>query len=231
MQTSLTLTSQQLALLLLLYRFRFLTRAQIQTLLNHKYHNRIIQWLHDLHQNQYITIHTNHQVPIYSLGSNGRRYLKTKEGVDISGLNRVWRETKYSHAFQARCLMVADICISLMKETSQKNQTLHFMTKVEMNGAEGLISPAPDAYIAIEEPNGEIRRYFLEVFTQAPKRVMQKRISEYFEYYDSNEWQTSTNKPFPEVILVCSSPKIKSFVSKVIDTENEDRPGLKFTIQ
>lgn len=205
MQTSFSLTSRHTDILLLLYRFRFLTRAQIQSILNHKHHHRVIQWLHDLIEHKYVQLHTNLPTPTYSLGINGRRYLKDKEGVDISVLNKVWRDTQYSHNFQKRCLTVADIFLDLCKSGDENGDMLDFLTKAQLNGSEGLIKPAPDAYIVIEKTGGKIDRYFLEVFESVPPRIIRQRIQQYMDYYDSDEWQVSTNKEFPRVVVILSS--------------------------
>ena len=54
MQTLPTLTTKQTEILKLLYTYRFLTRPQLQKLLNHKDKRRIISWLKDLRDNQFI---------------------------------------------------------------------------------------------------------------------------------------------------------------------------------
>lgn len=48
------ITKKQQSTLTILYQFRFLNRIQIQKLLHHKYHKRIIDWLNDLTENEYI---------------------------------------------------------------------------------------------------------------------------------------------------------------------------------
>lgn len=228
MQTSFTLTTRHTDILLLLYRFRFLSRSQIQHALNHKYHHRVTQWLHDLIDNKFVQLHTNLPIPVYSLGINGRHYLKGKDGIDISVLNKVWRDTQYSHNFQKQCLYLADIFLSLNKSTQEHNEVLDFLTKAEMKGTEGLISPAPDAYIAIESQNGEIRRHFLEILDNNPPRIIRRRVRQFFDYYLSDEWQESTSKPFPEVILICPNDRLKSHLRFFIKGMIEDEPDISF---
>jgi hypothetical protein len=48
------ITPKQQEIPKLIYKFRFLNRIQIQTLLNHKYHKRIIDWLNDLVGKEYL---------------------------------------------------------------------------------------------------------------------------------------------------------------------------------
>ena len=54
MQTLPTLTTKQTEILKLLYTYRYLTRPQLQKLLNHKDKRRIISWLKDLRDNKFI---------------------------------------------------------------------------------------------------------------------------------------------------------------------------------
>ena len=67
----------------LIYKFRFLNRLQIQTLLNHNYHKRIIDWLNDLVEKEYLekvpkdnTLEQRSKPTIYRIGINGIRFLK-----------------------------------------------------------------------------------------------------------------------------------------------------------
>src|ERR1017187_1843369 len=76
------LTPRQLTILKLLYRYRFLNRIQIQTLMGHKDYKRINVWLADLRDNHYVewiysTDFLEKSKPgIYYLGLNGIRWLK-----------------------------------------------------------------------------------------------------------------------------------------------------------
>ena len=49
-----TITTKQTKILKLLYTYRFLTRPQLQKLLNHKDKRQIISWLKDLRDNEFI---------------------------------------------------------------------------------------------------------------------------------------------------------------------------------
>jgi len=50
-----TITSRQQAILRLLYQYRFLSRIQIQALMNHKDYKTINVWLKDLREKEYVT--------------------------------------------------------------------------------------------------------------------------------------------------------------------------------
>lgn len=72
-----------------------------------------------------------------------------------------------------------------------------------------MVNPLCDALISIEN-NGQTSRYFLEIFDDIPSIFMRKRVKEYLEYYNSDAWQDNTDNPFPEIIIICPSHRIKS---------------------
>ena len=97
---------------------------------------------------------------------------------------------------------------------------------------EHLISPQPDAYFAIEDETGNGKRYFLEIFNENLRtNILRHRAKAYLTYFDSDDWQDNTNKPFPEIILVCSSAKLKNhmyyFLREKLD--EDDHPNFYLT--
>jgi hypothetical protein len=217
-----------------LYTFRFLTRNQIQTLLEHKHFNRIITWLNELTKSGYIRKYYNPKtitIPaIYSLGLNGRKYLKGKKLDEINEklLDRVWREHTLSSQFQEHCIFLADCYLSLLQTSNLNQSKLHFYTKTGLHGMKYLILPHPDAYIAIEKGD-QIQRYFLDIFDEMPPRMLlRKRVKQYIEYFEDEIWQEQTGKPFPKVILICPDEKSKNYLHRFIQSVLEDVEGVEF---
>jgi hypothetical protein len=87
------ITSKQQDIVELLYRYRFLNRIQIQSFMGHTDKRRVLAWLKDLREKQYVTWiystdFTEKTKPaIYYLGLNGIRYLKTVEWEADDGTN------------------------------------------------------------------------------------------------------------------------------------------------
>lgn len=227
-----TLTSRQLEILLLLYRFRFLTRSHIQTLLHHKNHAHILKWLNELTSQNYITQYYTKTIPaspaIYSLAKLGRSYLKIHTDSNTKHLSRLRRDPIYTSKFRNHCLFLADIYISLLEVIAPTRATLHFSTKAELYGMASLIKPVPDAYIATKEATGTTKRYFLDIFDNMPPVAMRKRVRQYFEYCDSDEWQSSTDKPFPAIILICPNDRLKKHLTLLIQRKLESGSGIIF---
>lgn len=229
----LNITNKQAEILSLLLKFRFLTRKQIQALLNHKYSSRIFSWLTELKDNDYLnysyTKNFDNLPAIYSLGKNGTKYLRKEKDLGKKA-DKIRKEKRYSQKFKENCIFIADIYLSLLKLPEAK---IHFYTNTDLSGMKHLISPHPDAYFAVESKTG-IKRYFLEIFNDNLRtNILRHRVKAYLTYYESDEWQDNTDKPFPEIILVCPTIKIKNhlyyYISQKLD--EDDHPNFYLTIK
>lgn len=206
--------------LYLLYRFRFLNRVHIQSLLNHKHHSRITTWMKELTDKGYIKQYYDKRfagVPaVYSLGVEGRKYIKTHpdafKNVITNLLDRVWREKSFSLVFREHCLFIVDIYLSLLALTQKTKAKLSFLTQTDIYGTKYLILPNPDAYFAITEAKGSIKRYFLDIFNDIPPKAMRKRLRQYFNYYESSYWQNHTDKSFPIILQIFPNERLKKHI-------------------
>lgn len=227
-----TIKPRQKEILLLLYKFRYLNRKQIQPLLGHKHHRLIQEWLNELTQSKFIIQdYDNKLAPIpaiYSLDNKGKRYLKKLSEIKVKPLNRIWRVTKYKDQLKTHCILLGDIYLSLLNLKQKNKIELDFRTKTELFGMLHLISPCPDAFFTIKDKTGNTRRYFLDIFDDVPPVFMRRRVKKYFEYYSSDEWQDNTNQPFPEVILVCPTQRLKSHLNFFIKNKLSDDSELTF---
>ncbi len=228
-KTQLHITHKQYDILLFLYRFRFLSRIHIQHFLHHKNHTRIIPWLNSLTNQQLIgriystAFGENTKPAVYYLTPAGRRVLKTDERCNLSALQHVYGEAKRSAQFRAQCLFLADLYFQFLHLTQEHHSTLHFSTQTDLAEIEYLPHPLPDAYIAIEETDGAISRYFLELIDAGtPRFAMRSRIKQYVEYAESQQWETATQHPFPKVMLICPDERTQTFLQKFIATTLEE---------
>jgi len=229
-----TIKQKQTEILILLYGFRYLNRVQIQTILNQKYHSRVLTWLNELKEENYIECEFDKKIAsspsVYSLAPESRSILKDNPKVKPRLLGHIWRDKTYSDEFRAHCLFLGDIYLSLISLAGKIGAELHYYTKPDLHGMEHLIIPTPDGYFAIEEKSGRTKRYFLELFDDLPPRFLRTRLNSYFKYYDSDEWQDNTDKPFPEIIIVCPSDRIKNHLSYYIQSKLEEDSELIFLL-
>ncbi len=229
-------TTKQIEILKLIYKFRFLNRTQLQSILNHKQKQKIIIWLNQLTEQKYLKRYFDKRlatVPAaYSLGSMARKYfLKNPELYkDITAplLSRVWRESSSTQKFKKHCMLVADIYISLLNLIRKDDKgKLTFFTKTDLKGVQYLILPEPDVYFTLEDPTGLIKRYLLDIFDDLPPRmILRKRIKQYFSYFEKNYWQDHMKHDFPEIIIVCPDTTSKNylnvFIKRMLKEKMED---------
>lgn len=228
------LKDRQLQILMLLYRFRFLNRTQIQKLLNHKNHTLVIHWLNELVKTKHIVSEFKRQlgnVPtVYFLGTSGRKELLKRVDIKQKLLKRVYQEKKASLVFRNRCMAVADIYISLLSLTQKNKAILSFYTTVDLTDMKYLPLPHPDAFFSIQQIIVK-KRYFIEVFdSQASEKWLYKRVQQYFNYFEENYWQDHNKNPFPEIIFVYHDLKTKGYLEKLIKRRLEEFEDLSFAL-
>lgn len=232
--TELKLKDKQIEILLNLYRFRFLNRNQIQRLLNHKKHNRIIKWLNELTKEKYVIQEFERKIgaipSVYCLGTKARKELKKRKEINEKLLERVYQEKNSSLEFKAHNMAIADIYLSLIDLTKKHDAKLTFYTAVDLTDMKYLVLPHPDAYFSIQQKE-MTKRYFLDVFNlNASEKWLFKRVKQYFNYYEEEYWQDHNKNPFPEIILVCFDEKTKKNLIKNIKKGLEDEENLSFSL-
>lgn len=221
-------------ILILIYKFRFLNRIQIQSIFNHKKFSRIIIWLNYLTDKKclirYYSPEFAGRPAYYSLGTKGRKYfLKNKDiqGIQHRLLDRVWVEHTYTYRFKNHCMFLGDVYISLIRLTRSAKAKLDFYTKTDLTGMRYFVRPAPDSYFSIKDTKDITKRYFLDIFEPYPNDdELYKRSRQYLYYFKKEHWQDNTGKPFPEIIIICSENKTKNYFNKIIgkmlEKENVD---------
>jgi len=235
-----TITQKQQSILTLLYRFRFLSRIQIQKLLRHKYHKRIIDWLNNLTEKEYIgKIYSTkygeiNKPAIYYISINGIRYLKAL-GYPAEQLNRLYKEREKTESLVSKHILITDICLDLQ---SKNDIDIKYLSATNSDLADKnykfnfLAEMAPDLlFVKISESlpagrQGMKKYYLLEIFEPTmPQYSIRKKIKQYFDFYFSNTWEDNTQEPFPTLLLVCpTTPAListKRFAKKMLGEYDE----------
>ncbi len=231
-----SITPKQQEILFHLYTFRYLNRHHIQHLLNHKDSARINKWLTDLTNKHYIhQIYSNKygentKPAIYYLGNNSITILKNNPNVTPERLVKVYKERGRTNRFISHCQLVANTYISFDTEAKATGKTLYFYAKTELLDHEYLLKPVPDAYIALEDKK-TTKRYFLDIFDDGtPRFAIRKRVNDYSNYAESDEWEEATSNPFPKVLLVLPTPQLVTYATKVVTLIN-DETDVNFSIK
>jgi len=235
-----TITQKQQSILTLLYRFRFLNRIQIQKLLRHKYHKRIIDWLNNLTEKEYIgKIYSTkygeiNKPAIYYISINGIRYLKAL-GYPAEQLNRLYKEREKTESLVSKHILITDICLDLQ---SKNDNEIKYLSATNSDLADKnykfnfLAEMAPDL-VFVKDSDGMKKYYLLEIFEPTlPQYSVRKKIKQYFDFYFSNAWEDNTQETFPTLLLVCpTTPAListKRFTKKMLGEYDEIDLKIQF---
>lgn len=210
-----TITKKQQDILLLLYRFRFLNRTQIQTILNHKTFNRINQWLKDLIDKNYTGKILDQSVKIttipatYYLSRNGIKYLKTIPTCKKEYIQRIYADKSRSKDFITRSLLIADIYISLsQKYANIPSFTFYTQSDFSVDGIVKEIFP----YFIYRKM--EHKPYYIcEIFRESiPRFAIRSRITQYLHFFRKEDWIKNEQKP--NVLFICASEEMEQYIFK-----------------
>lgn len=227
------ITNKQLEILILLYRFRFLSTNHLKFFLNHNNHSLIGRYLRDLTQRNivrriYSTTRENINNPaVYYLGNKSIPLLTTKySDFNPNLINKIYREKTSSEGFAKRCQFLADLNIHFQQAAATENTSLSFYTAVDLSDVAYTPLPLPDAYI-ISKDKGGSTRYFLDYFEpRLPMKAIRRKVERYFEYFEDNYWQDHNKEKFPVVLLVCSLPRVEislhKFITQKLDEYDAD---------
>lgn len=230
------LTDKQLEILLLIYRFRFLTRNHIQQFLNHKDYSLINRYLKTLTDYQlinriYSTKRSDINSPaIYYLANKSRSLLKDYEKCNSDLLGRVYREKYRSEVFRNHCLFLADLYFMFQQAAKKQRAVCHFYTATDISTVAYAPLPLPDAYLTVKEKNKKIKRYFLDIFNEGmPMFAIRRRINQYCRYYNGDFWQDHNKDPFPKVFLICPTLRVqKSLLKSIPQTLEVEDADISF---
>jgi hypothetical protein len=216
-QTLPPITKTQKLILLLLYKFRFLTISQLQTYFNHKDPHRVKEWLKNLRDKKYIaTIIDSKDITkpyIYCLDTKSRHVLK-KENYNKNFLNRIYKEKDLTSVFINHCLSIMDTYL-FFRLRQNKDSKLNFCTQQDITGFDYLPKEL-DAFIEVSNNNKETDRYFLELFDEYRKSTGEARYSvrKYITYSEEGSWQANTdNCQFPSILFIFPDERRKKHIN------------------
>jgi hypothetical protein len=223
------ITNKQQEILQLLYKYRFLNRIQIQTLMGHKDKKTINMWLRDLRAKHYVEwIYSTHfaektKPAMYFIGLNGVRWLKQQTYTSDAGqecyrylpeeVRKRYRDHERSDAFVARSTLLAECVIAFSKKSTENTRytwcmqadfldpehEYHFLTEGDLKSQLG-----PQLCVRKQEGT-KITNFLLEVFDEnLPRMRMGKRLKQYTTFLTEGDWEAERDKdPLPIALLVC----------------------------
>lgn len=186
------ITTKQKEILRLIYTYRFLNRTQIQTLLKHKDKRRIISWLKDLREKQYLDWHydatdfkTKSQPAIYYLALNGIRHLRQLDKQLNEELRKRYKDSDRQQVFINRCLLIAD-CVTALYAKSHDDLKYTCVLPAEYVVSDYPFNELKPQLYFTKQQDDEIAEYFLEFIDQhLPRYRLRQRLNDYMDYLAS----------------------------------------------
>jgi len=238
------ITPKQQEILKQLYRYRFLNRTQIQTLLNHKHKGRILSWLKDLRDKKYIDWHYNPtdfalktKPAIYYLSLNGIRHLRQTDVYPAEELRKRYKESTRKQSYIDKCLLIAECCITL-QANSVDDVGYSFHVESDYIDPESdydfLNELHPDLYFT-KQDGDTTQAYLLELFDSiTPRYAVKKKLSDYVEYLIDEEWREHTQSDESPVVLLAFESTAELLYAKrrlrrlLEDEPEEVRASVRF---
>lgn len=224
------LNQEQVAVLNLLYTFRFASSGQIAKYSHKKDSKHVQKRLKILEDQGYIAKRYDKS---YKLKGKPAAYYLTPKGAralaqydppeDDEPLNvkRIYKDKDVSEGFIQHSLNILSAYLQLKGLHGDK---LRFFTKVSLNYEkyEYFPQPLPDAFISIKsgaQGKGKARRFFLNIYEDnEPFFVLVRRIKKYLEYAGEGDWAT-TDTELPTILMVVENKSVHKRLRKRIAKE------------
>ena len=219
------ITNKQIEILNLIYKYRFLNRTQIQAFLNHKYHKRIIDWLKDLTEKEYLNrIYPNSAVivmspTIYYAGINAIRYFKLLDQDNNTYLKKLYRDNERTENFIAEQLLIANSGLHLIEKNKERGIHYEFLTAagVTSNSIYKFMEDLSPQLIYTRKTKSEFKQFvFVILDSTQPKYMIKKKMKNYLELFYTNEWEENTDKPFPTILFACRTLALMIYAKRTM---------------
>ena len=224
------LNQEQVAVLQLLYRFRFASSEQIAKYSEKKSNKFIQKRLKILEDQELIAKRYNKSYKLkgkpaaYYLTSKGARALEantSRKPDEAINIKRLYKDKDVSEGFIEHCLNIVNIYLAL-KALYPAQGKLNYFTKSQLSYGKYDFFPNPlqDAYIRIKTSKGE-KEFFLDIFEDSqPFFVLIRRIKKYLDYAGSGEWaRYDEGNELPTVLLVVQNKSVHKRLRKRLAKE------------
>lgn len=239
-------TPKQQEIIKLLYRFRFINTKQIQSFLKHKDKKTINIWLKDLREKHYLEWHysnkfgENTKPAIYHISINGIKYLKARNEYPMAVIQKLYRDGKREEQFIQKCILIADACLNLFKKSTDiPKVTFSFETTNDYANLKSQFHFLTETQVEpllcfIKQQNNKKTYYLVDVFDATlPAYRIRKRLRDYFDFYQSSDWESNIAKTFPIILFICPAKTdliyTKRYTKKLLEeNQNPDDLHIRF---
>lgn len=227
-------TKKQLAILDLLFRFRFATSEQLSQALNITTATinkrlKLMLELNYIGRNYDSSYVANRKHASYYLLPEGIKVLKRlgdSKKYTPHTLRNARKAEQLSESFIEQSLAFFSVH-NMLKE--QHGESLRFFTKTQLASYPHF--PQSDGYIRFTHENGETQ-FFVDVLYEHPFFLATRKVKQYLKYAEeeATAWEEKTNSDLPYVLLICENSSLQKRLIKKMKRPIEDGEMRFYTI-
>lgn len=220
-----TLNTGQISLLELVYKYRFVSRQLVAESLNITYGSGIYEKLEVLVKGGYLGKRFDKRLKLqampaaYYITPKGLRTLRQRpdhEHITDSIIKGSYKDKTVSQAFIAHTLNV-------YKYTNWLKRHYPFLkvfTRRDIAKYEYFPSQLPDAFLSLpsDDPKQPKRFFFDLVSDSLPRSVLDKRISNYCEFFDEGGWEVADSE-LPTILLLSEWGPAEKHIQRNVRTQ------------
>lgn len=204
------LLKKQLTLLMLVFRFRFVTIAQVMAYEGQEHHESVRRRLDKLVSRGLLLKRVNDHYIIdrrpaeYTLTPAAIPALRPLPGTNERELKQLYGRADASERFIAYSLSLFDIRNQLARLYGKR---LSFVTKPQLKAEEFSYfpDPLPEAFMTLDGGTDQERHFFIDYFDDALSIGLHgRKIASYMTYKSEGDWG-DTGLLFPTILIVCQS--------------------------
>lgn len=209
------LNQNQIDVLLLLYKFRFVTSNLLTQKLKLQHRNSINSRLQILEEQEYLgrrydkSYKMMNKPASYFMLPKGFAVLRGMDGISNSTLKNMYKDAQATDGFVERSLAIFGIYNKL---ESIFGQRFDMFSKSELTGMDDMPEKLPNGLIRLktsDSPRAKERNLFLYYAEERePLFAISNVITKQLAYGDSEDWNDLFSKP-PSVIILCDTPALE----------------------
>jgi hypothetical protein len=210
--------------------------------MNHTDKRRISAWLKELREKQFVgwiydlDKPENKSTPaVYYLGINGVKFLRASGEYSEEDLRKRYKDGDRQQDFVDRCLLLAD-CVIHLEGRNKSNEDISYTYAIEADYTDPdsdfyyvseseLIHPDLVFTKEAETDEGYVNQtYFVQLFDlTTPRYMVKKKLKEYVEYFDDDEWgKQKGDEELPIVLVACPTTAELIFAKRYVRKQLEE---------
>ena len=224
------LNSKQLHLLKIIYKFRYVSAKLISKYLGLTV-STINSNLSILVDQGYVSRFYNTS---YKLNGKGASYYLTVKSINLLKNDEVFnlRSLKLMYKNKSLSQMTIDhhllIFECYLKLRTKFKDGYRIFGKYELYGDETYPNPPADLYIQkIQSAQNTCSDYLIDIFEDTPPFVIEKRLKAIMDHLESEQYQKTTNRLYPSILIICADERIEKRLMKPIEYVHDSTANYK----